>query len=88
MIDPTTQQSAAYSKLIEAPGVTQDEIDAKVREILRGLSALDVTDALHDIAVMLREDTLYRVPEDITGRTVQGAIWAYCESIAKRELDA
>ena len=88
MIDPTPQQSAAYSKLIEAEGPSELDIELKAREVLRGLSALDIGDALHDLADRLRVQAVLKLDPALTGSMVQKALWDYCQSIAKRELEA
>lgn len=89
MIDPTPTQSREYSKLIEAEGPpSQDEIDYKAVQILRGLSALDISDALHDLADRLRVQTLLKLDPALTGSMVQHALRGYCQSIARRELEA
>ena len=88
MIDPTTQQSAAYSKLIEAPGVTQDEIDYKALQILRGLSTLDISEVAMDVAEQIKAAMIANSDKQVVGEIVDNAIWSYCQSIAKRELEA
>mgnify|MGYP000555911339 CR=1 FL=1 len=88
MIDPTPTLSRDYSRLIEAPGVTQDEIDFKAAEILRGLSALDVSDALHDDFEDLRDCIVANVRVDAIGDLVQQRILDYCQRIARLVLEA
>lgn len=88
MIDATPQQSRDYLKTIEAPAVTQDKIDIKAHEILRGMSALDMSDALHDSLIYIRNAMSSAGNEQVIGEIVDNAVWGYCLRIARRELEA
>ena len=86
MIDPTPILSRDYSRLIEAPGVTQDEIDYKAAEILRGLSALDLSDAIYEQAEAIRAAVIDGRVDDLA-LIVHGAINDYCQRVALRILE-
>lgn len=88
MIDPTPTQSREYSKLIEAEGPSQDAIDYKALQVLRGLSALDISDALHEKADEIKASIIEVGAPHLVGIIVLDAIHDYCQSIARRELEA
>jgi len=88
MIDATPQQSRDYLKTIEAPAVTQDQIDIKAHEILRGLSELDMSDALYDSLIHIRNAMLVTDDKRVVGQIVDNAVWGYCLRIARTELEA
>ena len=86
MIDPTSILSRDYSRLIEAPGVTQDEIDYKAAEILRGLSALDLSDAIYELAPQIK--TLVQQGHEFAlGNLIRTGINDYCKRVALRILE-
>ncbi len=88
MIDFTTTQSRQYSELIERPGVTQTEIDYQAMQILRGLSTLDMSEALYDSLDAIKDLLLLCEDKRIIGHIVDNAIWSYCQRVAQRELEA
>lgn len=88
MIDATPQQSRDYLKTIEAPAVTQDQIDIKAHEILRGLTASDICEVLYDFAEQFKTAALLGIDESVTGAIVHGSLKTYCQRIARRELEA
>lgn len=87
MIDSTPTQARDYSRVIEAPGITQEQIDSKAAEILRGLSALDLSDALYDLAPKIK--TLVQAEADFAlGHMIRTEINDYCKRVALRVLEA
>lgn len=88
MIDFTPAQSRAYSEHIEQPGVSQDEIDHKAIQIMRGLSDLDIADALMGSASEIRNLAASEGRTYTLGHVVRGALHRYCHDIAKRVLEA
>lgn len=87
MIDFTTQQSRSYSELIEREGPSEDEIDHQALQIMRGLTELDISDALHDSMPQLRDMAL---AEDMSGAgmVVINALRDYCRRVAQRVMEA
>jgi len=89
MIDFTPAQSRAYSEHIEQPGVSQDEIDHKAIQIMRGLSDLDIADALMSKSENIRSFASVGPSADETiGGIVRECLHRYCQDIAKRVLEA
>lgn len=87
MIDFTPIQARDYSRVIEAPGITQDQIDSKAAEVLRGLSALDLSDALYDLAPKIK--TLVQQGHEFAlGNLIRTEINDYCKRVALRVLEA
>lgn len=85
MIDFTPQLAEAYSRLIEAPGLTQDQIDYEAIQILRGLTAADLSEVLFDEAETIKSHILGNRPEGL-GEHINGVVWAYCRRVAERKL--
>lgn len=87
MIDFTPTQARDYSRIIEAPGITQEQIDSKAAEVLRGLSALDLSDVMYDLTPKIKNLMLQSEAEEL-GRLVQTEINDYCKRVALRVLEA
>lgn len=85
MIDFTPQLAEAYSRLIEAPGLTQDQIDYEAIQIMRGLTAADIVEVLFDEAELIKSYTLRHETERL-GKAVDDALWKYCRDVAERKL--
>jgi len=87
MIDFTPTQARDYSRVIEAPGITHDQIDSKAAEVLRGLSALDLSDVMYELAPRIKALVQSGLPVDL-GLLVQTAVNDYCKRVALRVLEA
>ena len=87
MIDSTPTQARDYSRVIEAPGITQDQIDSKAAEVLRGLSALDLSDAIYDLAPQIIS-LVQQGRNDALGNLIISEINDYCKRVALRVLEA
>lgn len=87
MIDFTPTQARDYSRVIEASGITQDQIEFKAAEILRDLSPLDLSDALYDLAPKIK--TLVQQGHEFAlGNLIRTEINDYCKRVALRVLEA
>ena len=87
MIDFTPIQSRDYSRAIEAPGITQSQIDFKAAEILRDLTPLDLSDVMYELAPRIKALVQSGLPVDL-GLLVQTAVNDYCKRVALRVLGA
>ncbi len=97
LIDFTPQLAAAYSKQIEAEGPTQDDIDYESIQIMRGLSTLDVTDAIYDVLPTIcglcvgYPHMPYEARKSLQaeiGQQIMDALQSYCDGVARRKLEA
>jgi len=88
MIDFTTTQARDYSRVIEAPGITQDQIDSKAAEVLRGLNRMDIDDALYDCLDNIKASILAQDSPAVIGLMIHKAVNDYCKRVALRVLEA
>ena len=89
MTDFTAVQSLAYDRLLESErGPSQDEIDYQTLQIMRGLSAADISEAIYDLSETIRDHTARKIDPALTGSLVQKAVRDWCESVAKWVVEA
>lgn len=87
MIDSTPTQARDYSRVIEAPGITQEQIDYLAARLLRELTPLDLSDVMYDLTPKIKNLMLQSEAEEL-GRLVQTEINDYCKRVALRVLEA
>ena len=88
MIDFTHQLAEEYSRKIEAEGPSEDAVQHEAHEVLRGLTKLDISDALYDSLEEMRDAMLQVQETQLVGRIAVAAMWQYCERVARRKLEA